>query len=157
MTNYLYDGMIGLRDGLRTGIPDPLTRKNRQGLRWIIIGNFIPSPPCNDTPNIFLSISKEDDSETHLGSTVKSYYLIVNAEIRVREKSPGTIDGVTYENSELAIVLVDQIVNYIDLNSSSFAGCVRVYRDKLEGIPYDEKTKSWHTNLKLHVYIHKPC
>ena len=153
----------GLRDDLRK-ITDPLGDERKAGTYFVNIGRFCTKPP-DQTPKVYIRLTDEQPDEQYQGSGPRSYRLIIELDIRVRDQVKGTVNTVEYTGHELQLAIFDLISNRIDTYNKELqvtdGAATRtaynfIWRLSAGYCKYDEKSQSWSMKPTYMCHKHKP-
>jgi len=154
-------------------LTDPLGDNRKGDGHWIVFGRFNPKGGTVRTPRVYIRLDDEIPQEMYLGPGPRTYRLMIETDIRVREEKDASggvaqIDGVQYKNSELVVAIFDMISNHIDLNNrnvsisdtkgtitQSFVAIDFMWRMRGGGCHWDVNTGSWTMKSLWAVQCHK--
>jgi len=149
MTDYISEAVDNLLEGLRDNVEDPIHRTDKN---WIYYGAYEENAK---TPRIYFIWDKETPGRMHMGSTVQPMNVILRMYILVRGGVKGTINEVEYGGSKLLNRIWDQVMNYIESNSTSIPGITSITRAPTLRLAFDfdPQSKMYFNRTYFNLFI----
>lgn len=149
MTDYVSTAVSNLLTGLRDNVEDPIHRTDKN---WIYYGAYEENAK---TPRVYFIWDKEFPGKMHIGSTVQPMNVVIRMYILVRGGIKGTINSVEYSGSELLNRVWDQVMNYIETNSTSITGITSITRASTPrlGFDFDPDSKMYFSRTYFNLFI----